>query len=90
MCEKYLSNIEACKLDAHLNNPMLVKVLLDKLSNNYKLQWAMQPKPNGVPTLKIFSDWLYFIADAASQVAPPMLSKKSGVNNAHTVVAMNR
>ena len=87
MCVRYIcSTIEACKLDGHLNNPMLVKELLEKLSNNYKLQWGMLPKPNSIPTLRVFRDWLYSIADAASQLTSPVYSKKSGVINAHTEV----
>ncbi|KAL7725829.1 hypothetical protein ACLKA6_015911 [Drosophila palustris] len=33
--------MEACKLDAHLNNPMLAKELIDKLPSQHKLSWAM-------------------------------------------------
>ncbi|XP_075161362.1 uncharacterized protein LOC142234165 [Haematobia irritans] len=77
------SSIEACHMGAHLNNPMLLKELLDKLSNNYKLQWAMLPKPDGVLLLKAFSDWLYSIAVAASQVTTPTITKKGGLLNTH-------
>ncbi|XP_073831625.1 uncharacterized protein [Musca autumnalis] len=85
MCVRNIcSTIEACQLEAHLNNPMLVRELLDKLSNNYKLQWAMTQKPIGVPVLKSFSEWLYTIAMAASQVATPVFSKKNVTLNTHT------
>jgi len=38
------ATMEACQLDAHLNNPMLVCELVDKRPNQYKLNWAMHPK----------------------------------------------
>ncbi|XP_036346930.1 uncharacterized protein LOC118756269, partial [Rhagoletis pomonella] len=78
------ATMEGCNLTAHLVNPLLVKELVDKLPNSYKLSWAMQPKDDRVPIVKIFSDWLYNIAEAASTVVAPM-THKSGVNvNTHT------
>ena len=45
----------SCGLESHLNNAMLVKELLDKLSNHYKLNWAMQPRDESVSKIKVFS-----------------------------------
>jgi len=38
------ATIKACSLTAHLNIPMLVKELVDKLPSNYKLNWAMHTR----------------------------------------------
>lgn len=77
------STMEACDMTAHLSNPMLVKTLVDKLPNSQKLSWAMYIKDDKVPVVKSFSDWLYAIAAAASQVVTPVCTKKSGCINTH-------
>ncbi|XP_073821618.1 uncharacterized protein [Musca autumnalis] len=77
------STMEACDMKAHLNNPMLVKTLVDKLPNNHKLSWAMHQKDSSVPIVKVFSDWIYNIAAAASQVVSPITSKKGASVNTH-------
>ncbi|KAL7723128.1 hypothetical protein ACLKA6_012682 [Drosophila palustris] len=81
------ATMEACKLDAHLNNPMLAKELIDKLPSQHKLSWAMRGQAmrqdSTSPIIKEFSDWLYQIAEAASTVVSPIASKTSTVN-AHT------
>ncbi|KAH8360924.1 hypothetical protein KR084_005014 [Drosophila pseudotakahashii] len=53
------ATIEACSLEAHLNNPMLVKELVDKLPSNHKLNWAMHSRDESVPPIKAFSDCEY-------------------------------
>ncbi|XP_065356442.1 uncharacterized protein LOC135950842 [Calliphora vicina] len=78
------STMEACNLMAHLNNPLLVKTLVDKLPNNHKLSWAMHIKDDIVPVVKSFSDWIYNIAAAASQVVSPIGSKKTASVNNHS------
>ena len=80
------STMESCNLIAHLNNPILVKELVDKLPNQYKLAWAMIPMDPCAPIVRVFSDWLYTIAEAASKVAPPVHTKKGASVNMHTVV----
>ncbi|XP_075167653.1 uncharacterized protein LOC142239764 [Haematobia irritans] len=77
------STMEACNLVAHLNNPMLVKTLVEKLPNNQKLNWAMHIRNEKVPIVKEFSDWIYAIAAAASQVVSPTTSKKGASVNTH-------
>ncbi|XP_044570129.1 uncharacterized protein LOC123257009 [Drosophila ananassae] len=53
---------------------MLVKELVDKLPNQHKLNWAMQPRDDRIAAVKAFSDWLYKIAEAASSVVAPSLA----------------
>ncbi|KAL7739644.1 hypothetical protein ACLKA6_018854 [Drosophila palustris] len=72
--------MEASNLTAHLNNPMLVKELVDKLPNKHKLDWAMYPK-SCQPPVKEFSDWIYKIAEAASTVICPSTYKANPVNS---------
>ncbi|GBP17521.1 hypothetical protein EVAR_74115_1 [Eumeta japonica] len=38
------ATMESCGLESHLNNPMLVKELVDKLPNQHKLNWAMSQR----------------------------------------------
>lgn len=67
-----------------MNNPMLVKEFVDKLPSQYKLNWAMYPKDDHVPIVKIFSDWIFQIADAASTVVSVIPTVKSANVNTHT------
>ncbi|XP_073836062.1 uncharacterized protein isoform X2 [Musca autumnalis] len=84
LCVKNIcSTMEACKLDSHLNNPMLVKELLDKLNSQYKLNWATHPKDDRIPIVKLFSDWIFQIADAASTVVSTIPSSRSAPVNTH-------
>jgi len=61
------ATMEACQLDAHLKIPMLVRELVDKLPNQYKLNWAMHPNDGSIANGKAFSDWLYKIAKQPPQ-----------------------
>ncbi|XP_044316262.1 uncharacterized protein LOC123037810 [Drosophila rhopaloa] len=81
------ATIEACSLQAHLNNPMLVKELVDKLPSNHKLNWAMHPRDESVPPIKAFSDWLYKLAQAASTVVTPFSHRTSSVNTHNSCAA---
>ncbi|XP_044573691.1 uncharacterized protein LOC123257775 [Drosophila ananassae] len=72
--------MEACQLNDHLNNPMLLRELVDKLPSHYKLTWAMLPKDSSAALVKSFSDWLYTIAEAASTVTPSIYSRASNVH----------
>lgn len=38
------STMEACYMMAYLHNPLLVKILVDKLPSNHKLNWAIHTK----------------------------------------------
>jgi len=78
------ATMEACQLDAHLNNPMLVREMVDKLPNQYKMNWALHPKDGSIANVKAFSDWLYKIAEAASTVVSTSYSRTSNVHT-HTI-----
>ncbi|XP_068143463.1 uncharacterized protein [Drosophila tropicalis] len=73
--------MEACGLTGYMQNPMLVQELLEKLPTQLKLQWAMFPKDTKIPSMESFSNWIYDIAEAASQVTSPLYHKKSGSLN---------
>lgn len=78
------ATMESCGLESHLNNPMLVKELVDKLPTQYKLNWAMLQRDERTPIVKSFSIWLYQIAEAASKVVTPNFGKGSAAVNTHT------
>lgn len=85
MCVRNIcATMEACQLQSHLNNPLLVKELVDKLPNNHKLSWAMSPKNEHAPVVKIFSDWLYQMAEAACTVTP-LFGKAGAAVNTHSL-----
>ncbi|XP_036329696.1 uncharacterized protein LOC118741829 [Rhagoletis pomonella] len=77
------ATMQTCKLEQHLNNPMLVKELVDKLPNQHKLAWAMYPR-DGSPSIQQFSNWLYRIAEAASTVVSPAVIYKTSSVNTHS------
>ncbi|XP_041632480.1 uncharacterized protein [Drosophila kikkawai] len=64
------ATMEACNLYAHLDNPMLLRELVDKLPTQHKLSWALHPRSPSIPVVKSFSDWIYHLAEAASTVMP--------------------
>ncbi|XP_041451309.1 uncharacterized protein LOC121404954 [Drosophila obscura] len=74
------ATMEACKLNSHLDNPLLFRELVDKLPTQQKLNWAMHPRSDGIPVIKSFSDWIYKLAEAASTVIPVPSSRTSTVN----------
>ncbi|XP_046867753.1 uncharacterized protein LOC124460606 [Drosophila willistoni] len=74
------ATMEACNLTSHLNNPMLLQELIDKLPTQQKLNWAMHPRNESIPVIKSFSDWLYKIAEAAATVMPGQSTKANNVN----------
>lgn len=85
LCVKNIYSImEACEMYDYMNNPMLVKELVDKLSSQYKLNWATYPKDSKVPIMKTFSDWIFQIADAASTVVSVAPTAKNASINTHT------
>lgn len=84
MCVRNIcATMEGCQLESHLSNPLLVKELLDKLPNNHKLSWAMCQKDETIPVVKVFSDWLYNMAEAASTVTP-LFGKPGAAVNTHS------
>jgi len=57
--------------NGHMNNPHLIKELIEKLSPSLRLQWGSIAM-DGPVNLKVLSDWLMKIADAASYVCLPV------------------
>ena len=65
------ATIESSGLVAHLNNPILLQELTDKLPASIKLSWAIYRQATPFPTLTTFNEWLAGIAQAASNVTLP-------------------
>jgi len=67
-----------------MSNPLLVQELVEKLPSQLKLQWAMHPKETAVPVVKVFREWMYTIAEAASQVSSALYFGRSERLNYHS------
>lgn len=85
------ATIRASQLNDYLNNPTLLQELVDKLSPETILQWAMHSRNIPRPNLMDFSDWLYTVAEATCRVTVPVFdmnskhqSKREGRLNTHT------
>ncbi|XP_061393150.1 uncharacterized protein LOC133328620 [Musca vetustissima] len=65
------ATIRASKLDDYIMNPTLLQELVEKLSPDMMIQWALHSKDKQRPTLIDFSDWLYIIAEATCRVTVP-------------------
>ncbi|XP_075158026.1 uncharacterized protein LOC142231296 [Haematobia irritans] len=83
-----VATIESCEMQVYLNNPMIVKELVEKLPSHYKLNWAMQQQKPDEPILTSFSNWLYVMAEAASKVVTPSFGKTAS-SNTHTQASFN-
>jgi len=79
------ATMESCQMYTHMHNSFLVKELVEKLPNNYKLNWAMNPRNDSVPIVKQFSDWLHKMAEAASTLVSLSPNKNSASVNTHLV-----
>lgn len=83
----YVKNIhsimEACNMEAHMNNPILENEVVEKLSSQYKLNWAVYPKSDKVPIVKLFRDWISQIADAASTIVSVVPTSRGSTMNTH-------
>ena len=53
---------------SHSNNPMLIQELIKRLPAQYRLDWALCAKRMPNLNLITFSDWLFYMAEAASSV----------------------
>jgi len=76
--------MEACEPVAHMSNPLHVQELVEKLPSHLKLQWAMHLKETAVPVVKVFSELMYTIAEAPSQVSSPLYFERSERLNYHS------
>lgn len=52
----------------HLKNPTLINSITDKLPTQHRLNWAFQKRTIGDTHIGHLGDWLYQMADVASQV----------------------
>ncbi|XP_033239967.1 uncharacterized protein [Drosophila pseudoobscura] len=68
--QNYRATVDAIGLSAYLNDPMLLRDLVEKLPFDLKLDWARQSA--GLPRVNIavFDDWLFRVASCASTVMP--------------------
>ena len=63
-----VATMEASDLDAHLNNPLLLSELVNRLPPNLGLEWAIASRKVQGVNLTHFSVWLYEYAVAASSL----------------------
>lgn len=61
-------HLEAAKLNDHLNNPMLVQELVDKLPPSYKLDWVRYKRGKVNSPLRMFTDFTTDIVSDVSEV----------------------
>lgn len=67
------STIDASGLVAHMQNPMLLQEIIEKLPAQLKLNWAMHAQlVQGGVTLATLGNWLFHIAQAANTVISPL------------------
>ena len=59
------STLEAPGLVAHINNPLLLQELIEKLPAQSKLNWAKYANEQNA-NIRTFSKWLFNIAQAVS------------------------
>lgn len=74
--------IEATHLEAHKNNPYLIQEIMDKLPSSMRLEWSRFKRTLPSANMQDLGDWLYEVAQAASDVVTPTVSHKDkGKNN---------
>ncbi|XP_065081592.1 uncharacterized protein LOC135704092 [Ochlerotatus camptorhynchus] len=61
-------HLEAARLNDHLNNPMLVQKLVDKLPPSYKLDWVRYKQGKEDSPLRMFTDFMTEIVSDVSEV----------------------
>ncbi|XP_037929022.1 uncharacterized protein LOC119663485, partial [Teleopsis dalmanni] len=74
-----IATMEASELHSPLVNPLLIQELVEKLPPQMRLQWAVASRNINV-TLKTFGNWIYELAEAASNVSP-VFSAGASVDN---------
>ncbi|XP_039435604.2 uncharacterized protein LOC120417569 [Culex pipiens pallens] len=62
-------HLEAAGLQDHLNNPMLVQELIEKLPPSYQMDWVRFKRGNKENPLRRFANFMKGIVDDASEVA---------------------
>ncbi|XP_058449080.1 uncharacterized protein LOC131429046 [Malaya genurostris] len=61
-------HLEAARLNDHLNNPMLVQELVDKLPPSYKLDWVRYKRGKVDSSLRMFTNFINDIVSDVSEV----------------------
>ena len=64
-----VATMQASNMVSHSNNPMLIQELIKRLPAQYRLDWALCAKRMPNLNLITFSDWLFYMAEAASSVS---------------------
>ncbi|XP_055614677.1 uncharacterized protein LOC129761002 [Uranotaenia lowii] len=64
-------HLEAAQQQAHLNNPTLLFELVEKLPDNYKMDWALYKQQYEVVDLRHFAQYMSVLTKAASDVTIP-------------------
>ncbi|XP_055604347.1 uncharacterized protein LOC129752597 [Uranotaenia lowii] len=62
-------HLEAAGLGDHLQNPMLVKELAEKLPDNYKIEWVRYKRTSQGSPLRVFSNFMSSIVEDVSEAA---------------------
>uniref|UniRef100_A0A336KYM1 CSON001539 protein n=1 Tax=Culicoides sonorensis TaxID=179676 RepID=A0A336KYM1_CULSO len=86
MVNNLCATMEASDLFKHLNSPLLLQELVDKLPPNLKLEWAAFRVRTPTINLISFQEWLSEIAERACTVMPLKhvdTNQKSTKNNYH-------
>ncbi|XP_055551044.1 uncharacterized protein LOC129733299 [Wyeomyia smithii] len=65
-------HLEAAQLTDHLNNPMLVQELVEKLPTNYKLDWVRYKRGRHGTPLRLFTDFMTEVVSDVSEVSDCM------------------
>lgn len=81
-----VSSMRAAGLMTHLDNPILLQELIDKLPARFGLDWALHCKYATGENLSDFSDWLFDLAQAASTILmKPAISSQQEVRRTYRV-----
>jgi len=66
--ENVVATMAAANLKAHIQNPLLLSELVDKLPPQLRLDWALYARQFDSADISHLSDWLYELATAASSI----------------------
>lgn len=70
------SIIKTTHLDAHMNNPYLMQEIMEKIPATLRLEWSRFKRNTPNSNMETLGDWLYEVAQAASDVVTPLVSNK--------------
>ncbi|XP_062557436.1 uncharacterized protein LOC134222310 [Armigeres subalbatus] len=70
-------HLEAAQLKDHLNNPMLVQELVEKLPPSYKLEWVRFKRGKAATPLRLFTDYITEIVSDVSEVTEFAVSSRN-------------